>query len=353
MIKRSTAVGVLLAVLALSIVLVGCGGSLPDNGVAKVKDSVITQDQLNTRVKEIQAQLQGRVPTKEQDPKAFADFEKQVLDYMVTLDVIKQNQTALKVQVSDADVQKQIDEIKKMFQGDQAQFDAALKQQNVTLAQLKVNLREQELIKRAIDAVTKNAKVSDAELQKYYDSHKSEFNVGETRKVRHILLAPTKETSTTATATQAQWDAVKAKAVNLEQQLAKGADFATLAKANSDDPGSKAQGGDLGNVTKGMMVPEFDKSAFSLAKGKISEPIKTQYGYHIIQVTDIQPAKQLTFAEAKEQIRSTLLDTKKREVWDAWLKKQKDELDVVYKEGMEPKPTTTTAAGAATTTTAK
>lgn len=340
MIKRFSAVGGLLAVLSMVLLaLVGCGGGLPSNGVAKVNDVVITQDQLNARVKEISSQLQGRVPTKEQDPKAFADFERQVVEYMVTLDVIKNQAANLKVNVTAQDVQKQIDQIKQMFGGDEKKFQDALKQQNLTLPALQQNLKEQEQIKQAIAAVTKTVAISDADLQKYYDTHKSEFQVGETRKVSHILIAP--KAAKAGAPTQAETDAAKAKAEKLRQEIANGADFATIAKANSDDPGSKAQGGDLGNVTKGMMVPEFDKAAFSLKKGQLSTLVKTQYGYHIIKVTDAQPAKQLTYAEAKERIRTTLLDSKKQTAWNAWLKKQKDEQKVAYKTGMEPTSTTT------------
>lgn len=312
---------------------------MPDNGVAKIGEKVVTQDQLNTRVGEIQKQLQGRVPTKEQDAKAFADFERQVLDYMVTLDIIQAKSADLKISVTDADVEKQLDQVKQMFQGDDAKFQEALKQQNLTLDQLKVNLREQEIIKRAIDAVTKDAKVTDDELKKYYDANKEEFNVDESRKLRHILVAPAAAEG--AEATQAQWDAAKKEAEDLLKKVKNGGDFAAIAKESSDDPGSKAQGGDLGSVSPGMMVPEFDEAAFALDKGQISDLVKTQYGYHIIQATEVAAAKQLTFDEAKERIRGTLVEEKKKVLWEEWLADQKDALKVVVKEGMEPTTTTT------------
>ena len=108
------------------------------------------------------------------------------------------------------------------------------------------------------------------------------------------------------------------------------------------------------------MVPEFETSVFGLKKGDISQPIKTQYGYHLIQVTDITPAKQQTFDEVKEQIKTQLLDPKKAAAWDVWLAKMKTELKVVLKGGMEltttttaaPSPATTAAGGAGTETTA-
>ena len=89
------------------------------------------------------------------------------------------------------------------------------------------------------------------------------------------------------------------------------------------------------------MVPEFDTAAWSLKLNEISQPVKTQYGYHLIQVTEITPAKQQTFAEVKETIRTDLLNTEKRTVWDAWLAKTEKELGVTYKTGMAPTTTTT------------
>jgi foldase protein PrsA len=358
--KRLTAAGVLLVVLVA--VLVGCGGGkLPSDGVAKVGGTVITQAQLDARVKEIQAQYGTQAPTKAGDPAAFAVFQNQVLEYLVTLEVVQQKAAELKVTVTAYDIQTQIDTIKAQFNGDQAAFDSALKAQNLTMDSLTKNLQEQTLVTKVIDAVTKNATVTDQQLQDYYNANKSTYMVAETRKIRHILIAPksadasasttTTVAGATATYTQAEWDAALATAQKVRALLVNGGDFATLAKQYSDDTGSKDQGGDLGAQPKGAMVPEFDTVAWSLKLNEISQPVKTQYGYHIIQVTQITPASQQTFAQVKETIRTTLLNTEKRKIWDAWLAKTEKDLAVTYKAGMAP-TTTTTAAGGSTTTVA-
>jgi foldase protein PrsA len=366
--KRLTAAAVLLVVLVALVV--GCGGSkLPSDGVAKVGGTVITQAQLDARVKEIQAQYGDQAPTKEKDAKAFATFQTQVLEYLVTLEVVKQKAGELKVAITDYDVQTQVDQIKAMFNGDETKFNDALKQQNLTLDSLKKNLGEQALVTKVIEAVTKDAKVTDQQLQDSYNKNKSKYMVAETRKIRHILFTPVAagasgSTTTTvagaaATYTQAEWDAALARAEKVRAELVNGGDFATLAKENSDDPGSKDQGGDLGLQPKGAMVPEFDTVAWALKLNEISQPVKTQYGYHIIQVTEITNAKQQTFDEVKETIRTELLNIEKRTIWDAWLAKTLKALGVTYKAGMEPTTTTTgadasgNATGGATTTTAK
>lgn len=347
---------VLLVVVAA--LLMGCGGGgLPGNGVAKVGSVVITQAQLDEQVKQIQAAYAGQVPTKESDPAGFKTFQAQVVDYLVSIEVAKLKAPGLKVSVTDQEIQAQIDQIKTQFAGDETKFQDALKQQNLTLDSLKKNLGIELLTQKAIDAVTKSVSVPDAALQTYYDQNKASFKVDETRTIRHILFAPKAAGSTTTTTaagatttttqpTQAELDAALALAQKVRQELVNGGDFAALAKQYSDDPGSKPQGGDLGEQTKGAMVPEFDAVAWSLKLNEFSQPVKTQYGYHLIQVTAITPAKEQTFAEVKAQIQTQLLDAKKGEVWAAWLVATKKELKVVYKTGMEPPVSTTTTASA-------
>jgi parvulin-like peptidyl-prolyl isomerase len=349
--KRLVAVGAALAFAVL--LLTGCGGDLPSGTVAKVGDATITQEQFDVKMKEIVAQLKEQAPDKAADPAGYKLLEQKVLDYMVTLKIAEAKAQSLKVTVTDKDVQDQVDQAKAMFGGDQAKFDAALKQENITLEQLKASYRERSLLTKVAEAVTADVTIADSELQKYYDANKAEFKVDEARTARHILFAPgapaTADATAPATYTDAQWADALAKAEKARQEIINGADFATVAKAQSSDTGTKDQGGDLGVIQKGTMVPEFETSVFGLKKGDISQPIKTQYGYHLIQVTEITPAKQQTFAEVKEQIKTQLLDPKKSAAWDVWLAKMKTEMKVILKGGMELTTTTTAAPSSATT----
>jgi len=138
--------------------------------------------------------------------------------------------------------------------------------------------------------------VSDAEVQAYYNQHHDQYEVKDQVKVRHILIA-------VPSGADAKTDAAaKAKAEDLLKQIKSGGNFAELASKNSDDPGSKAQGGELGWLDHGKTVPEFDKTAFSLAPGQTSDVIKTQFGYHILQVEDKKTAHMRPLAEVKAEI---------------------------------------------------
>ncbi|MDP8990285.1 MAG: peptidylprolyl isomerase [Acidobacteriota bacterium] len=131
--------------------------------------------------------------------------------------------------------------------------------------------------------ISRDAKPSAADLQAYYDGHKADYD---TVSARHILIrmagsaVPLKEGEKDLSEEEAL-----AKAKDIRAKLVAGGDFAALAKSDSDDAGSGANGGVLGDFTRGRMVPQFEEAAFALKINEISEPVKTQFGYHIIQVT--------------------------------------------------------------------
>jgi peptidyl-prolyl cis-trans isomerase D len=142
--------------------------------------------------------------------------------------------------------------------------------------------------------------VTNQQVEQYYQQHQKDYQVPDEVKVRHILIkvAPNADPKIDA--------AAKQKAEDLLKQIKGGADFAQLAKANSDDPGSKEQGGELGMIQRGVTVPAFETAAFGLQPGQYSDVIKTQFGYHILQVEAKQTAHLKPLDEVKAQIVATL-----------------------------------------------
>jgi peptidyl-prolyl cis-trans isomerase D len=144
--------------------------------------------------------------------------------------------------------------------------------------------------------------VDDETLKKQYEDQKSHFVTNEQRQASHILIKVDKN---------ANADAQKAaleKAKGIEEQVKSGKDFAALAKTDSDDPGSKAQGGDLGWLEKGVTDPAFESALFAMKKGDISDPVKSDEGYHIIQLRDIKPEKVKPFEQVKAELASKYLE---------------------------------------------
>jgi parvulin-like peptidyl-prolyl isomerase len=173
--------------------------------------------------------------------------------------------------------------------------------------------------------ITKESKPSDEELHKYYDEHKTEF---EQVKARHILIRfqgsslPVKPGQKDLTDAEAL-----AKAQDIRKKLVAGGDFAAVAKEESDDSGSGGAGGELGFFHHGQMVPSFETAAFALKEGEISDPVKSQFGYHVIQVEAHQTK---TFEEAKPDIEQRLAPQVAQKTLDEMVKKAAVEMDKDY-----------------------
>ena len=181
--------------------------------------------------------------------------------------------------------------------------------------------------------VSDEVKPDDAAMQAYYDAHKSQY---EQVKASHILIrykgsqVPVRPNEKDLTEEEAL-----AKAQDVEKQLAGGGDFAAIAKANSDDTGTATNGGALPPFTRGQMVPEFEQAVFSQQVGKISDPVKTKYGYHIIKVEE-RTSK--TFEEAKPEIEKQLKPQLLREAMDRIEKQVPVTLDDNYFGPAAPPP---------------
>jgi len=148
-------------------------------------------------------------------------------------------------------------------------------------------------------------KVADADLQAYYDAHRDEWKQDEQVSASHILLQ-VNDKRTDAQARE-QMEAIK-------KRIDNGEDFATVARQVSEDPASKASGGDLGWFARGRMVKEFSDAAFSATPGRLVGPIKSPFGYHLLKVTGRRPAGVQPFAEVREQIRGRLAFEKARQL---------------------------------------
>jgi parvulin-like peptidyl-prolyl isomerase len=171
---------------------------------------------------------------------------------------------------------------------------------------------DQALAQALVQEVSANLKPEEAEMKAYYDQHKVEF---ETAKARHILIGVKNPAAApTPGKKELSDEEALAKAKDIREKIVKGGDFAALAKSDSDDPGSKDTGGEY-TVSHNQMVKEFDAAVWSLPIGQVSEPVKTQFGYHIIQV---QSRGMKTYDEAKPQIEAKMKpDMQKKAVEEA------------------------------------
>jgi len=157
--------------------------------------------------------------------------------------------------------------------------------------------------------IIKDVSPQEKELKDYYALHLSDFvETQEQVRARHILLR------TADNMKEKEKKKVLEKAKNIIKLLKEGADFAEMAKIHSDDPGTKAKGGDLGYFSRGKMIKAFEDVAFSLKIGEISEPVITKFGVHIIKVEDRKPAKYKDFEKVKDEVRKRYIEEKQREM---------------------------------------
>ena len=179
--------------------------------------------------------------------------------------------------------------------------------------------------------------ITDDDTKKYYDENLKKFETPEQVLASHILIKP-EPTDPNADPNEAKATA-KTKAQDLLKQIKDGADFAELAKANSTCP-SAAQGGDLKFFPRGQMVPPFDKAAFALEVGKISDIVETQFGYHIIKVTDHKDGGVISYEQAKDNIVKQLMQKKQSELAQEYIKSLKANANIVFPSGQQPSSAT-------------
>lgn len=317
----------LLLVIALTAGCAGGDESVPSDAVAVVDGEEIPKSDYE----QILAQAKVSYKNQKRDfPKAgsqeFQTLRNQAVQFLVQREQFEQEAENLDVAITDKQVDARLEQIQKQyFGGDKKKFEKQLKDQQLTLRQVKADIRAQIVSEKIFEQVSRDVKVTDKQVEEYYAKNKAQYSQPESREVRHILVK------------------TKAKADDLAKQLEDGADFGDLAKANSEDTGSKANGGKL-TISKGQTVAPFDKEAFGLKKNEISKPVKTEFGFHIIQALgDVKPAKVTPLKEVKDSIRQQLLQTKKNEAMTKWVNELKKDYEdkISYAVGFTPPPAAT------------
>lgn len=274
--------------------------------VAHVNGKEIGRDALVSAAKAM-----APVAARAGQPTDTRDFYRQVLDDLVSAELMRQDAVAQGMNPSDAEVEAQVKQVTARFPSE-AELQKALASENMTPAilrdQVKENLAVQKLIQTKI---APQATVDEAAQKKFYEENKARMMVPEQVRVAHILIA------TPQGATADQQAAAKKKAQDLLAQIRKGGDFGALAKANSEDPGSKDHGGELPWLAKGQTVPAFEAAAFALPVGQVSEVVQTQFGFHIIKSLERKAATTRSYEEVAPRLKEMLTQQKVRDLVQA------------------------------------
>jgi parvulin-like peptidyl-prolyl isomerase len=223
-----------------------------------------------------------------------------VLDQLIERTLILQEARRTGRLASDAAVEDRLRQIAQAFPSPE-EFDRALQQQGVSRAELRDRVRFELTVRRILDDLRVPAP-TDQEARAYFQAHREAFDEPERVRVRHVLLR------------------TEAEARVALARLRAGESFAQVAEELSQDPGTRDRGGEVGLVAPGQTVPEFEQVAFRLKPGELSEPVRTSFGYHIVQVTEKLPAKKATWEGVRQQVLELLRENKRREAFEAWVK---------------------------------
>jgi foldase protein PrsA len=268
----------------------------------------------------------------------YDTLRNQVLEFLIRGNWIEQETTKQDLKVSDKEVQKQIDAaVKQAFQNP-GDFQKFLQRSGLTQADVFYQQRNQLLQQKLTEKVTKaQSKVSDAQIQQYYDKNKSRFATPERRDLRIVLTKG------------------RAKAAQAKSALDSGQSWKSVTKRFSVDQASKAQGGLLTGVAKGQQEKALDNAIFKAQKGKLVGPVKTQFGYYVLEVSKVTPAKQQSLDQSKASIKQILTSDNQRKAldkfgkdyrkrWKAETSCRKGFTTADCKNGPKTQPTTSTAA---------
>lgn len=270
--------------------------------VARVNGTEISRLELDNAVHGLIAQMASRgrnVPAAQ-----MPQLERDVLDEIIGRELVLQDAKGNEPADIDTQVQKQVDQITTQL-GGSAALTNALADAGITPAQYAQRVRNNLIVQEAMrQFIEREVKMTPEEVKAFYDEHPEQFLEPTTVRASHILIrVPPGATDETKKEKRAQIDAARA-------LLTGGEKFADVAKKVSEDPGSAANGGDLGFFPRGAMVPEFDAAAFSMKTNELSDVITTQFGYHILTVTDQKPARTVPFDEVKVDLENFLKNRK-------------------------------------------
>jgi foldase protein PrsA len=298
--------------LLLAVLLAGCGSSaavkLGPTDLATVGSQHVTLVQYNQALTEERASMKAAgTAFPKAGTSAYQSLQTTIIDALVQQAEFAIEAAKLGVTVTPAETQKQLDALKKQyFKNNDKTYQAALKQQGFTDAEVRSNIAERLLQQKLFAEITKNTKPTAAQVDVYYLENVTQYQKAATRKVREILAGKNKQTL----------------AEQIYRQLKAGGSFAALAKRYSQDTSSKNSGG-LFTATDGSDVPEFDKAVFApgAKTGALLAPVKTaQYGWFVIQpLAAVVPAKTTPESAAAPAIRKTLATTQKQQVLGVWV----------------------------------
>lgn len=306
----------LVPLLAAAIALSGCGtvgvGNYFAPTAAVVNGFKIPEKKISQRSKsalkqpESAARFQGP-----QGPINRLDLQRGILNELIQEELLVQEARKLGLSVKTSEVEAQIEQYESRF--GRKEFLKSIADEGLTLAEVRVFIKDQLLVQKVVAEITKDSRLTDAQLMDFYNENKATYDEQVT--AAHVLICANFDQAA-RNCTHSPEDESLANQISARAKA--GEDFAALAKQYTIDPSNKETGGELAPFGRGRMAPEFEQAAFALQPGEISAPVKTAFGFHVIKL--IKKGK--TFEEAKAEIQQQLGQQQQQQAFTEWIREQ-------------------------------
>lgn len=340
--KRLKKIIATVAICTMAVSVMGCKmiektpEAIQNTVLAKVGNEKITKGEIDKELKQytdaLQQQYGNDYASNEQIAEQLKQTKQQYLTAMVNEKLMLQQAEALNLKPSDEEIDKEVDDIinqyKTQYSGD-GQYEQLLETNGFTEDSFKEYQRKQSIARYVYNDIIKDVTVSDDDIQNYYNENKdTQYSVGAGATVAHILVADKAEDGSV------DFDKSLETANALKAKIDAGADFAEVAKENSVDTGTATNGGSLGFIpyNSTQYVTEFMDGFKNLKEGEVSQPVKSNYGYHIIKATGLKEAEVTPLDDVKDQIKNTLEQQKQGEAFDAKIAEWKNSIKVTVYE---------------------
>jgi peptidyl-prolyl cis-trans isomerase C len=288
-----------------------------------VNGKEITNGQIAEEVARLSRQFGGRM-SPEQMVQMQGALNQQAKDNLISRILLRQKIEEEDITVSQEEIDDRMAEVRASF-GSEDDLNNRLAMMGMTVELLEQEMETGLAVEKLIERHAPTDEVTDADVKAYYDENTQQFQQPERVKASHILL------KAESSASEATKELAREEAESLVGQLGQGADFAALAREHSACPSSQ-KGGDLGFFQRGQMVKPFEDAAFALGVGEVSGIVETQFGYHIIKVTDREEGRTVPFDEAVDNIRAMLEGQRKQEAMKTYTDQLRAAADIQYKE---------------------
>lgn len=299
-----------LVVALLAVAVLGACGNLLEPAAAVVHGEKIPVEEVTAAVEDFQKTQEFERLTQQGDADAITrEFEQSYLSQLIRREILTPEAAERGVEVSDEDVQEQLDAIQSEFVSPSA-FEEALREQGLTLGQLRQLIADRALEEALRAEITADLAPTDEEIAEFYEENREQFQETE---AQHILVRDKKRAADISRRLQA---APKNDVAAL---------FKTLAQRFSTDKSNKASGGELGFFSQGQFVPEFEQGADALDIGEVSDPVKSEFGFHVIRVTD---RRVRSINQVREDIVTQLSGAEEEAAWERFVENAYREADV-------------------------